>query len=211
MEYLHWKEETITDLSDANISKMYQNGFVFTRLGRGMMQQTRSVRIDLKKFELSSENRRILKKTEGIELEAATIPYGDYDFKLGKLGKDFYDSKFGKDIMSAQKIKEALTDPAKSNFNLLLKYSGGYAICYSNASLLHYSYPFYDLKAAPKDMGLGMMIRAIEYAKSAGMKYVYLGSLQRPTDTYKLQFEGLEWFDGRKWQTDQAPLKEILK
>jgi arginyl-tRNA--protein-N-Asp/Glu arginylyltransferase len=59
-------------------------------------------------------------------------------------------------------------------------------------------------------MGLGMMIRAIEYAKSAGAKYTYLGSLQRPSDTYKLQFEGLEWFDGEKWSTDEKEVREIL-
>jgi len=77
--------------------------------------------------------------------------------------------------------------------------------------MLHYSYPFYDLATAPKDMGLGMMIMAIQYAKSAGMKYVYLGSLQRPTDTYKLQFAGLEWFDGETWSRDIEKVKKILK
>ena len=63
---------------------------------------------------------------------------------------------------------------------------------------------------APKDMGLAMMISAIQYAKDSGMKYIYLGSLQRPADTYKLQFEGLEWFDGKVWQTDIEEVKKIL-
>ena len=48
-------------------------------------------------------------------------------------------------------------------------------------------------------------------AKEKGLKYIYLGSLQRPTDSYKLQFKGMEWFDGEKWQVDISPLKEILK
>jgi len=55
-----------------------------------------------------------------------------------------------------------------------------------------------------------MMIRAIAHAKEKGLKYIYLGSLQRPGDTYKLQFEGLEWWDGTEWQTDTEPLKAIL-
>jgi arginyl-tRNA--protein-N-Asp/Glu arginylyltransferase len=216
MEYLHWDEKTITDFSDKAVADMYAHGYVFTRKGKGVMQQTRSCRIDLSKFELSSENRRILKKTDGVSLSAEPLPYAGYDFKIGKLAKDFYDTKFGAGTMSANKIKELMTDATKSNFNSLLHYAAsnapiGYAICYSNASILHYSFPFYNLTSAPKDMGLGMMIRAIEHAKSAGMKYIYLGSLQRPGDTYKLQFSGLEWFDGKKWQTDIAPLKEILK
>jgi len=78
-----------------------------------------------------------------------------------KLAKDFYEQKFGPNIMSAAKIKEMLTDSAKSNFNSLLTYKhhmpkinlnlqSGYAICYMNNSLLHYSYPFYDLDTRRK-------------------------------------------------------------
>lgn len=218
MKYLHWQEKTLNNASEDAVTKAYNAGFVFTRLGKGVMHQTRSVRIDLAKFELTSENRRILKKTDGLGIDVVTLPLrdGGYDWSLGKLAKDFYDTKFEPGIMSAQKIKELLTDESKSNFNTLITFSKdetaiGHAICYQNNSLLHYSYPFYDLKSAPKDIGLGMMIRAIQYAKSAGMKYIYLGSLQRPGDIYKLQFSGLEWFDGEKWQTDLDAAKAIIQ
>ncbi|MFA6315463.1 MAG: hypothetical protein WC648_03815 [Candidatus Paceibacterota bacterium] len=214
LKYLHWNQETITDFSDENISKMYENGFVFTRLDKGLMHQTRSVRINISKFTLSSENKRILKKTADLVLTAAELPLLNYDYRLGKLAKDFFENKFGHGIMSAQKIKEMLTDPVKSNFNLLLTYlqesSTGYAICFANNTLLHYSYPFYDLNGAQKDIGLGMMVRAINFAVEQKKKYVYLGSLQRPGDTYKLQFDGLEWFDGSKWQDDIETVKKIL-
>ena len=59
-------------------------------------------------------------------------------------------------------------------------------------------------------MGLGMMLLAIQFAEKSGMKHVYLGSLRRPTDTYKLQFNNLEWFDGSKWQNDIRKIKELL-
>lgn len=216
MNYLHWKEQTISDFSEANIAAQYDHGFVFTRIGKGVMHQTRSVRIDLSKFELSSENRRMLKKISEYDKQSLDLPLKEYDFKTAKLAKDFYEKKFGHGIMSAQKVKEMLTDGAKSNFNEVLVYSKlnkplGYSICYENEQMVHYSYPFYDLDLAPKDMGLGMMTSAINWAKENGLKYIYLGSLQRPTDTYKLQFSGLEWFDGKDWQTDTTSLKEILK
>ena len=211
MNYLSWKEETIETDSPTLISQKYAEGFVFTRKGKGVMQQTRSIRINLSHFELSSENKRILKKTDTINLKPVSLPLDSYDFSLGKVAKDFYETKFGPGIMSAQKIKEMLTDVSKSNFNTLLTYSSlGNTICYENSDILHYSYPFYDLKDSPKDMGMGMMVRAIEYAKQAGMKYIYLGSLQRPSDTYKLQFSGIEWFDGKEWSTDIEKVKEIL-
>lgn len=216
MSYLVWAEKTITDFSDASINKMYDAGFVFTRMGKGMMNQTRSLRIDLSKFSLSSENRRVLKKTDEIKLATTPLPYTNYSWEIGKLGKDFYDTKFGEGTFSANKVKELLTEPDKSNFTTLYTYERanaekiGYCIVLETNNIVHYCYPFYKLDAAIPNLGLGMMLRAIEAAQAAGKKYIYLGSAQRPSDTYKLQFEGLEWFDGKKWQTDQEALKKTL-
>ncbi len=208
MEYLHWKEETITDFSSDAISEKYADGFVFTRIGKGVMHQTRSIRINLKKFELSSENRRILRKGEEITLEKNQIPFSKYSWEIGKLAKDFYDKKAG-GAFSANKMKELIE--TGENFNSLFSFSNlGFAICYLNEKILHYSYPFYDLEKAPKDMGLIMMTKTIADAQTAGLEYVYLGSLQRANDTYKLQFSGIEWFDGKKWSTDLEEVKKVL-
>ena len=57
---------------------------------------------------------------------------------------------------------------------------------------------------------MGMMLNAIVYVNEHAKKYIYLGSAQRPTDTYKLQFEGLEWFGGKKWENNLDELKHIL-
>lgn len=209
MKYLHWEEKKINDFSFENIDKLYSEGFVFTRIGKGIMQQTRSTRIDLNKFEPSSENRRILRKTEDIGMKEIILPLENYDWNLGKIAKDFYDER--KADFSANKIKELLTDKDKSNFNSLFDYSGiGYAICYTDRDIIHYSYPFYDKEKAPKDIGMGMMLKAIILAKEAKRKYMYIGSLSRKTDIYKLQFSGLEWFDGKVWRNDIEEVKEIL-
>lgn len=208
MEYLNWKEENIINDSAETITRMYDNGFVFTRLDKGIMQQTRSVRIDLSKFEITSENRRILRKGEKVMLEENLIPYPKYTWEIGKLAKDFYDKKAG-GAFSANKIKELMT--TSHNFNMLLNFSNlGYTICYKNSHILHYCYPFYDLEKSEKDMGLIMMTKAIAEAQTQGLKYVYLGSLQRPSDTYKLQFSGIEWFDGKEWSKDLEKVKIIL-
>jgi len=215
--YLKWDEKTITDFSDKNINSLYNEGYVFTRLGKGVMQKTRSVRIDLDKFELTSENKRVLKKVEGLDLQIENLPYKKYDWSVGKLAKNFYDTKFGQGIFSANKIKELLTEPDKSNFNSLFVYQSpdnsmaGYAICYANSTIVHYSYPFYILNSEFNIQGMGMMIMAIVAAQKNNKKYVYLGSAQRPTDTYKLQFNELEWFNDKKWSNDIDELKQIIK
>jgi arginyl-tRNA--protein-N-Asp/Glu arginylyltransferase len=214
--YLSWNEKIISDFSDQNISNLYNKGYVFTRKEKGHVYQTRSLRINLEQFKPNSENRRILKKTEGLSLISLPLPYSDYHWAIGKLGKDFYTTKFGDGTFSANKIKELLTDPLKSNFNAILIYKIdkeklGYCIILETNELLHYCYPFYELNSSVSNLGLGMMLKAILYAQEQGKKYIYLGSAQRPTDTYKLQFEGLEWFDGKEWKTDLEELKKLLK
>ncbi len=216
MSYLSWKQTITADFSEKNISSLYNDGFLFTRIDKGVMDQTRSVRINLEQFELSSENRRILKKTEGLVLDAVPLPYSNYHWSIGKMGKDFYEQKFGDGTFSANKLKELMTDTEKSHFNLLLRYTLnneilGYSICYQNDTVLHYCYPFYNLETAPKDIGMGMMLRAIMYAKEHNKKHVYLGSAQRPSDTYKLQFTGIEWFNGKNWEKNQEELKILLQ
>lgn len=239
MSYLCWNTKTITDFSDKNIDVMYDRGFIFTRKGKAKMDQTRSLRIDLSQFELTSENRRVLKKNEFLFLVPYSLPFENYNWKIGKLAKNFYDTKFGEGTFSANKIKELFTDDKKSNFNLLFVYTIsslqitthvgmkqstdedigrqtlniGYCISLETDNILHYSYPFYtlsDIDSKQKNPGMAMMLKAILYAKENKKKYMYIGSAQRPTDTYKLQFAGLEWFDENGWQTDLNQLKKIL-
>lgn len=216
-EYLSWGKTTLADFTDETINRSYNNGYVFTRINKGIMNRTRSLRINLSKFELSSENRRVLKKMTELERaeQLLPIPEEKYSWRIHKLAKDFYVNKFGDKTFSAAKIKELVTDASKSNFNVLLKFSEkgmivGYVICYQNSEIMHYAYPFYDLVQYASNYGMGMLLSAINYAKESGKKYFYIGSVTRPADKYKLQFAGLEWFDRNTWQTDLTELKNVI-
>ena len=54
------------------------------------------------------------------------------------------------------------------------------------------------------------MLQAILYAKENQKKYFYIGSLQRTSDKYKLQFSGLEWFNGESWTDNLELAKNTL-
>jgi arginyl-tRNA--protein-N-Asp/Glu arginylyltransferase len=205
-KYVNFKTENVTDFSEENLDELYSHGHVMTRIGKGVMNETVSLRIKLSEFELSSENRRILKKNEAVTLQTNTIPLSadEYSWQIHKLGKDFYTQKFGDKTFSAAKLKEILT--TEHNFNFLLKYFHtnlanpvGYCICVRTSKILHYCYPFYDLDFAANhnNLGMGMMLKAILFAKENGMEYAYLGSYTREQDKYKLQFAGIE-----KWNTE---------
>ncbi len=213
-QYFVLSKQTIADFTPEIIADSFNNGFVFTREHLGSMYQTRSLRIRLdEKFAFNSENRRIVNKVMGLGLIKHDLPLVDYDWHIHKLGKEYYEAKFGKDVFSANKIKELLTTTA--NFNTLFEYRYheelvGYAICYEHDDFVQYAYPFYELNKYANNFGMGMMLTAIKYAVDNNKKYIYLGSVSKPADVYKLQFNQLEWFDGKVWQTNIDYLKALI-
>jgi leucyl-tRNA---protein transferase len=220
MAYLHWDQIQLANFSESEITEKYAQGYILTRIDKGIMNQIRSVRIDLQKFELSSENRRILRKADNMQLEIQKLPLSDqsYDWKIHKLGKDFYSNKFGDNVFSASKIKELITNDHKSNYTHLYKYIDissnnviGYAILYQNQHIVHYAYPFYEFEIYNSNYGMAMMLNAIVDAQLTHKKYIYLGSATTIKDKYKLQFKGIEWFENNIWSNDIEKLKKILE
>ena len=177
--YLKWDTKIIKDFNEENINSWYNKGYIFARVAKGAMYKTRSLRISLNNFKLNSENKRILKKTKNISLAVKNIPYSDYHWSIHKMGKDFYTTKFGDKTFSANKIKELMTDKEKSNFNKVFVYKEnneiqGYCIVIETNNILHYSYPFYNLNNPNKNIGMSMMLKAIQYTKQNNKQYIYL-------------------------------------
>lgn len=218
-DYFYWNKKVLDDLGDINIIEYFNNGYLFTRESKGSVYQTRSLRVNLNHFELTSENKRILNKTTNLTFKIINLPISldNYDWNIHKLGKDFYQNKLHLEkAFSSNKLKELLTSSNKSNFNFLMEFSVsgeimGYSICYINKEIFQYAYPFYKYEKFANNYGMGMMLRAIIYAKENNIKYIYLGSVTRVTDLYKLQFKGLEWYDENSWQTEKLEeLKQVI-
>ncbi|KKQ34659.1 MAG: hypothetical protein US52_C0051G0011 [candidate division WS6 bacterium GW2011_GWA2_37_6] len=235
-QYFHFKKTAIPGISNREIVDLYGEGYVLTRVP-DQMDQVRSLRIDLSKFELSSENRRVLRKTEDIslfEFELSLPLDNKTNWRIFNLGKTFYKENFNDVEFSANKIREILYSGANNglHFNKLLVYyknntlgndttsatidhtkTLGYCILYKAEKIIHYCYPSYDLTSNVPNLGMGMMLKAITMAKEPdqNLRYIYLGSFSRPTDIYKLQFKGLEWWDGNKWVDDIGLLKDQIK
>ena len=216
--YLIWDEKTINADDPVEASIFYDKGYLFSRKFKGSMYQSRLIRINLKNFSFNSENRRVLRKVEGLTLESIQLPINkeSYDWNIHRIGKDFYTKKFGERTFTANTIKALITDSKRSNFNALLQFSlngekFGYAICYQNPSMMHYAYPFYEFEKFSNNIGMGMILKSIQFALDNHKQYFYLGTLTRPADIYKFQFNNSEWFDGKAWRHDfEEVKKEIL-
>ena len=196
-----------------NKNEIYEKGFLATRIKKNYYYLTRNLRIDLKEFSLNSENRRVLKKTEGLEIENKKLKNFDFDYSLSKLATDFSKKQFNKIIITPKKLKWLFEGEFFTNV-LIYKLDGkeiGYCITMETEDLLHYAYPFYNPELIGSNIGMGMMIKAIEYAKENSKKYVYLGTVYTPKSLYKIQFRGIEWFDENSWSRDVEKLKNKIK
>lgn len=87
----------------------------------------------------------------------------------------------------------------------------GYTATLVHDNIIHYAYPFNDQKYYKQNIGMGMMLRAIIWAKENNLDYIYLGTCNTIPALYKLQFKGIEWFDGEGWSGDTHELKKIVR
>ncbi len=196
-----------------NVDEIYDKGFLATRIKKNYYYLARNIRIDLKLFSLNSENRRILRKTEGLTLENKSLKDFPFDYNISKLATDYFQKKFNKKIISTQGLKKLFTEGFFTNI-LIYKLNGkeiGYCVAMETENLLHYAYPFYKAEFINSNIGMGMMIKAIEYAKENNKKNVYLGTVYTPESLYKTQFKGVEWFNEGKWDENIENLKDKIK
>jgi arginyl-tRNA--protein-N-Asp/Glu arginylyltransferase len=118
--------------------------------------------------------------------------------------------------MSANRIKWLFTSGACSHVLIFTdvekdKLVIGYCLVNSNTEFLHYAYPFYNLDYFDKNAGMGMMLHAITWAWEQNLNHIYLGTVYTKSSLYKIQFKGVEFFNGISWSDDIDKLKEIVK
>jgi leucyl-tRNA---protein transferase len=198
---------------DDSVEDMYNKGFLPSRIKNNYYYMSRNLRIDLENFELSSENKRILKKTEGLIVKNEILKDFEFNYDISKLASEYFKERFGKLIISPQKLKWLFSSEFFTNI-LTYKMDNkvmGYCIAMESQNILHYAYPFYEPKYIGQNVGIGMILKAIELAKNSGKKYFYLGTAYAKEASYKLQFKGIEWFDGENWNSDINLLKEKVK
>ncbi|MCX8035074.1 MAG: hypothetical protein N3A71_02180 [Candidatus Dojkabacteria bacterium] len=199
------------EIKDHDLDELYDNGYVLTRK-KCIASKIISLRVRLRNYSPTSENRRILRKFNN-KIEEISLPLNNYDWKIGKIARDFYAIKHKEESFSTNIIKQLLTDPTNFLFNTLLNYENhGYCICLKTDKLLHYAYPFYVEELWETSFGMYMMTKCIEEYHKTEIDYIYLGSVHNKKAFYKLQFRGLEWFDPikNKWKEDLDELKSLV-
>ena len=177
----------------------------------------RHLRVRLADFALSSENRRILRKGEG--LTAELIPRTDYDDHESRRREwlAFAEDRFGAGVMTAERLAGLMggrvithvlqfRDAAEGGREV------GVVLMHLEAPrMAHYYYAFYDRAHRNPSLGLFMMTTALLHFREAGFGQLYLGTCYSERALYKAQFRGLEFFNGVAWSDRIDELKFLVR
>lgn len=190
--------------NNLSIEENYQAGLLPQRNSSTSFYQDEncSSRCDLSLFNPSSENRRILKKTDSFTFQK--VPLSDFVYK----------PSVQKEIISwvrglgwnfpASSIKTVFTNHI---FNYLYiwydqnKQICAYSIVYQGKNISHIAYVFYNPVYAHNDLPIRLSLQTIIDSSNLHLKYCYLGRFNPETKLgfYKRNFPGFQYFTQGTW------------
>ena len=195
---------------------LFQHGFLPSSRDLDRFYLCRQVRVDLKKFQASSENRRILRKGEGIT--ASLTPRGEFDYTAQRREsyKTYADIKFGKDVMPYDRLDALFSGKITSHLLVFTDTRAGIEVgtvmlYLEPDNLAYYYYAFYDLNYYARNLGMFMMTSAVALFAERSCRNLYLGTCYSDNALYKTQFAGAEFFNGFRWSDDLDELKFIIQ
>ena len=200
---------------DETPSRIFERGFLPSTLSLNRFYMCRQIRIRLTHFQRSSENRRIIKKGEGISYKLLPILQFEFTKKRKEFCKSYCDLSFGKYVMSYQRLDRIFTSELVTH---VLVYNDtsteneiGFVSLYLEPKVLaFYYYSFYDLNYKSKNLGMYMMTTAVDYFSQQAYESIYLGSCYSKNALYKTQFRGVEFFNGFRWSNNLEELKYLI-
>lgn len=194
---------------------IFNAGFLPSSLRLDRFYMCRHLRIKLGGFTLSSENRRILRKGAGINVEL--VPRANFDYTPARRDfcKSYAEIRFGRDIMTFERLDALFHSPVITHLLLFTEAATGrelgiVTLFTQDTRLAFYYYGFYDLNYFNRSLGLFMMTTAAEFLAARGFGHLYLGTCYSERALYKTQFAGVEFFNGFRWSDNLEELKFLL-
>lgn len=201
---------------DEKPAEILHQGFLPSSYNLDRFYMCRHVRIALNQYQPSSENRRILRKGEGVVFKL--IKRQDFELtpQRKELCLEYADAKFGANIMTSEKLERLFGSPVCSHVLLftdaVTNEEIGLVVLYMEPPrAVFYYYAFYDLSYPNKSLGMYMMTAAVGAMKEQGYNHIYLGSCYSRNAMYKTQFKGFEFWNGFRWSDDSSELKYLIK
>lgn len=183
-----------------SIEDNYSSGLLPQRNNKNFWYQDTSCRSNLSLYNISSENRRIINKTQ------------DFSYTIESLFTFQYHSSIQKNIYNWIKqlewnfpinsVKKIFTDHLfnyvyvwKNQQNRIIAYS----VCYFSDQISHIAYVFYNPKFSHNNLPIRLVLQVIIDSHSRNLDYCYLGRFSKENGFYKRNMPGFEYFKDSNW------------
>lgn len=206
----------------SELPAIYARGFLpytgNTTIERDIFYLARSLRVELDDFSDSSENRRVNRKVEPLNIEIKVQSKSELDLEnpdFLNFCMNYASERFSGNAMTQERLDYVLSRETGSH--ILTFYSEkqvyGYVFAAIEGDSLHYWFAFFDQQYLKSHaLGKWMMWRTIVWAKEQGLAHVYLGTCYGKHSLYKVRdHKSLTFFDGTDWNSDMKRLKELCK
>lgn len=192
------------------LEMIYQAGFLPFRHQKDWFYLARSSRCRLADFSLSSENRRILKKTTSFYFKSFFSEKFDYSPLVQKRCKQWsrergwqISTRSLKYLFSGQFFNQIWVwyDQEKG------KEPVGYQVFYWGKEFAHGAHLFFHPDYQRRYLVIRMILESIIKAHKEKKKFYYLGTCYGKTGFYKRSFPGFEFFNGFNWSGNVKELE----
>jgi leucyl-tRNA---protein transferase len=203
----------------SELPDIYNKGFLpysnNLSLQKDVFYMARSLRVDLPRFESTSENRRVDRQMAHLAPSFELYKKSDLDRTssgFDNFCKTYIDERIGDDQMSLERFNYIMASPLASHVFVCKSQNKalGYVVACLEGSMLHYWFAFFDTTYMRSHaLGKWLMWRTILWAKENQLAHVYLGTAYKPSAFYKIRdHKGLAYFDGACWSQDLEQLKK---
>lgn len=173
----------------------------------------RQVRVDLARFQPSSENRRILRKGAGIRCEIVDRR----EFRWTDERREFcfaYASRRWTSPPSPERIDRIFSNPITTHVGVFQDARGneaGIVSLFRDDKTWFYSNAFYDADHELGSLGVFLMTETVRQLSESGASHLHLGTCYSRSALYKTRFPGVEFFNGFRWSADLDELKHLIE
>lgn len=171
----------------------------------------RQLRVRLDRFSPSSENRRILRKGDGLSMRV--LPRPDFEWTPGR--RDFCESYAHarwSSPPSPGRVERIFHAPLTTHVALFQDSYGndrGLVTLFRDGGTWFYSNAFYE-PDAPPGRGAFLMTSLVAHLAGEGQEFLHLGTCYSRSALYKTPFSGVEFHTGNGWSPDLQDLKHRI-
>lgn len=168
----------------------------------------RQVRVRLDRFQPSSENRRILRKGDGLEL--AIVPRRDFEWTSARqVFCETYAQARWTSAPAPGRIERIFHAPLTTHVGVVRDTDGldrGLVTLFRDGGTWFYSNAFFE-PDAPAGRGAFLMTSVVQSLARDGAEFLHLGTCYSRSALYKTQFPGVEFSTGNGWSDRLEDLK----